>query len=141
MTHVLVPDTRKTVFRACIVVGDSRHAETTQFDMVKAFVVLAGLPVLPFRPSDKIDIVNVDFVADAIATLHQKENPQYDIYHLSSGRDSQTFREVTNALAAEQNKRGPVFMPLLERPFTAAVNASANWRGSLVHGASLMKVF
>ena len=41
--------------------------------MVKAFVFLAGLPVLPFRAKDKIDIVNVDFVADAIATLHQKK--------------------------------------------------------------------
>ncbi len=65
--------------------GDSRYAETTQFDMVKAFVFLAGLPVLPFRPTDKIDIVNVDFVAEAIATLHQKERPEHDTYHLSSG--------------------------------------------------------
>src|SRR3989454_2412880 len=141
MIRQLLPEVPLTIFRPSIVLGDSRYAETTQFEMVKAFVFLAGLPVLPFRPSDKIDIVNVDFVADAIATLHQKENSQYDTYHLSSGRDSQTFREVTNALAAEQNKRGPVFMPLLERPFTAAVNASANWRGSLAHGASLMKVF
>ena len=68
--------------------------------MVKAFVFLAGLPVLPFRPNDKIDIVNVDFVADAIATLHQKDSPQHDTYHLSSGRESQTFRELTTALAA-----------------------------------------
>ena len=85
MTRVLLPDTPKTIFRPSIVLGDSRHAETTQFDMVKAFVFLAGLPVLPFRPNDKIDIVNVDFVADAIATLHQKDQPQYDTYHLSSG--------------------------------------------------------
>ncbi len=64
-----------TIFRPSIVLGDSRRAETTQFDMVRAFVFLAGLPVLPFRPNDQIDIVNVDFVADAIATLHQKEQP------------------------------------------------------------------
>src|SRR5882672_6849560 len=89
MMHVLLPDTPKTVFRPSIVLGDSRHAETTQFDMVKAFVFLAGLPALPFRASDKIDIVNVDFVADAIATLHQKDRPQHDTYHLSSGTDSQ----------------------------------------------------
>ena len=75
----------KTIFRPSIVLGDSRHAETTQFDMVKAFVFLAGLPVLPFRPKDKIDIVNVDFVADAIATLASEREPQYDTYHLSSG--------------------------------------------------------
>ena len=100
MVHQLLPDVPKTVFRPSIVLGDSRHAETTQFDMVRAFVFLAGLPALPFRPADKIDIVNVDFVAGAIAALHQKDRPQYDTYHLSSGRESQTFRELTNALAA-----------------------------------------
>ncbi len=62
--------------------------------MVKAFVFLAGLPVLPFRPTDKIDIVNVDFVADAIATLHQKDDPQYDTYHLSSGRGFADFPRI-----------------------------------------------
>src|SRR6202790_3911249 len=111
MTRVLLPDTPKTVFRPSIVLGDSRHPQTTQFDMVKAFVFLAGLPMLPFRPTDKIDIVNVDFVADAIATLHQKDQPRYDTYHLSSGTGSQTFRELTTALAAAQQKRAPVFMP------------------------------
>ena len=141
MMRVLLPDTPKTVFRPSIVLGDSRHAETTQFDMVKAFVFLAGLPVLPFRPSDRIDIVNVDFVADAIATLHQKDQPRYDIYHLSSGTDSQTFRQLTAALAAAQNKRAPLFLSLAERPFTGSVNFLANRSGTLGKGASLMKVF
>src|SRR5262249_44856072 len=104
-------------------------------------VFLAELPVLPFRSRDKIDIVNVDFVADAVAALHQKENPQYDIYHLSSGRDSQTFRQITSALAAAQNKRGPVFVPFVEKPFTAAVNALSDSKSKLGHGAALMKVF
>jgi len=141
MTHMLLPDTPTTVFRPSIVLGDSRHAETTQFDMVKAFVFLAGLPVLPFRPTDKIDIVNVDFVADAIATIHQKDQPKYGIYHLSSGTGSQTFRELTTALAAAQQKRGPVFIPFLEKPFSAAVNFLANRSGALGKNASRLKVF
>jgi thioester reductase-like protein len=141
MARVLLPDTPKTIFRPSIVLGDSRHAETTQFDMVKAFVFLAGLPALPFRPSDKIDIVNVDFVAAAIADLHQKENPQYDIYHLSSGTASQTFRQLTIALAAAQQKRAPVFLPFTEKPFTGSVNMLSNRKGSLGYGASLLKVF
>jgi nucleoside-diphosphate-sugar epimerase len=138
---VLLPDTPKTIFRPSIVLGDSRHAETTQFDMVKAFVFLAGLPVLPFRPTDKIDIVNVDFVADAIATLHQKEQPQYDTYHLSSGNRSQTFRELTTALAAAQQKRSPIFLPFAEKPFAGSVSFLANRKGPTGHGASLLKVF
>ncbi|HVI08970.1 MAG TPA: SDR family oxidoreductase [Candidatus Binatia bacterium] len=141
MMRVLLPETPKTIFRPSIVLGDSRYAETTQFDMVKAFVFLAGLPVLPFRPNDKIDIVNVDFVADAIATLHQKPTPEHDTYHLSSGRDSQTFREITRALAASQNKRPPVFVPFAERPFAGSVNFLSNRQGALAKGASLMKVF
>jgi thioester reductase-like protein len=141
MMRVLLPDTPKTVFRPSIVLGDSRYAETTQFDMVRSFVFLAGLPVLPFRPTDKIDIVNVDFVADAIATLHQKDQPQHDIYHLSSGLESQTFRQLTTALAAEQNKRGPIFIPFLEKPFAATVNFLSGRKGPVGRGAGLMKVF
>src|SRR5690242_15390318 len=138
MVRELLPEVPRTVFRPSIVLGDSRRAETTQFDMVRAFVFLAGLPVLPFRPTDRIDIVNVDFVADAIATLHQKDQPMHDIYHLSSGSGSQTFRELTDALAAARQKRGPVFMPWLETPFSGTVNTLSNRKGSVGYGASLM---
>ena len=141
MVRELLPDVPLTIFRPSIVLGDSRYPQTTQFDMVRAFVFLAGLPVLPFRPHDKIDIVNVDFVADAISTLHMKAEPEHDTYHLSSGNDSQTFRELTRALAAEQNKRGPVFLPILEKPFASIVNTLANRKGPTGRGAALMKVF
>ncbi|HLB93523.1 MAG TPA: SDR family oxidoreductase [Terriglobales bacterium] len=141
MVRELLPDVPLTIFRPSIVLGDSRYPQTTQFDMVRSFVFLAGLPVLPFRPLDKIDIVNVDFVADAISTLHMKTEPQHDTYHLSSGNGSQTFQELTQALAAEQNKRGPVFLPVLEKPFASVVNTLAKRKGPVGHGAALMKVF
>jgi nucleoside-diphosphate-sugar epimerase len=141
MVRELLPDVPLTIFRPSIVLGDSRYPETTQFDMVRSFVFLAGLPVLPLRSRDKIDIVNVDFVADAIATLHMKQNPQYDTYHLSSGNDSQTFRELTKALAAAQAKRGPVFMPIIERPFGSLVDRLANRKSAVGQGAALLKVF
>jgi len=141
MIRRLLPEVPITIFRPSIVLGDSRRAETTQFDMVRAFVFLAGLPVLPFRANDQVDIVNVDFVADAIATLHQKAQTQHDTYHLSSGKESQTFRELTTALAAAQHKRGPVFVPALEKPFSGSVNALANRKGGIARGAALMKVF
>ena len=141
MIRQLLPEVPITIFRPSIVLGDSRKAETTQFDMVKAFVFLAGLPVLPFRPDDKIDIVNVDFVADAIATLHLKEQPQFDTYHLSSGKNSQTFRQLTVALAAADGKRPPIFMPFLEKPFSGTVNGLSNYKNKFSYDATLMKVF
>ncbi len=141
MIRELLPDVPRTIFRPSIVLGDSRRAETTQFDMVRAFVFLAGLPVLPLRPTDRVDIVPVNYVAEAVAALHQNERPAHEIYHLSSGTASQTFRELTGALSAAQKKRGPIYVPPLERPFTATVNWLADRGGGLGYGASLMKVF
>jgi long-chain acyl-CoA synthetase len=141
MVHELLPDVPKTIFRPSIVLGDSRFAQTTQFDMVRAFVFLAGLPVLPFRPDDRIDIVNVDYVADAITAIHSRDNPKYHTYHLSSGRDSQTFKELTHALAAAQHKRAPMFVPGLETPFSRTVDLLSGRKGTVGHSATLMKVF
>jgi hypothetical protein len=44
-------------------------------------------------------------------------------------------------LAAEQNKRGPVFLPVLGKPFGSIVNMLADRKGSLGRNAALMKVF
>ncbi len=141
MVRQLLPDVQRTIFRPSIVLGDSRRPETNQFDMVRAFVFLAGLPALPFRPAARIDIVPVDFVADAITTLHQKERPAHGIYHLSSGTNSETFVELTDALSKAQGKRGPVFAPSLEGPSSKMVNALAGRAGKIGGLATLMKVF
>lgn len=142
MIGELLPDVSHLIFRPSIILGDSRRAETTQFDMVRSFVFLAGLPLLPFRPNDKIDIVNVDFVAESLVALHQKAKPDHSIYHLSSGAMSQTFQELTDALSQAQDRAGPIYLPALERPFTSVVNFLANRRGSSIgYSASLMKVF
>lgn len=142
MIRELLPEVPFTIFRPSIVLGDSRHAETTQFDMVQAFVFLARLPLLALRPTDRLDIVPVDFVADSIVTLHQKAKPLYDTYHLSSGVSSQSCREITDALCAAQHKHRPIYVPLLLRPFNAGVNALANRRNtSIGRLAALLKVF
>ena len=141
MIRQLLPEAPKTIFRPSIVLGDSRRGETTQFDMVRAFVFLAGLPALPLRAKDRVDIVNVDFVADAIAALHVKEQTQYDTYHLSSGRESQTFKQITESLSAAQGKRGPIYLPFMEKPFDRTVNLLSNRKSPIGHGAALMKVF
>jgi thioester reductase-like protein len=141
MVRELLPEVPRTVFRPSIVLGDSRRPETTQFDMVRAFVFLAGLPVLPFRPADRIDIVPVDYVAEAIVHLHQKSNPAYEIYHLSSGTGSETFSQLTRALAQASGKMEPLFWPDLERSFSAVVSWLSSYRSGVGRGASLLKVF
>jgi thioester reductase-like protein len=141
MVRQLLPDVPRTIFRPAIVMGDSGRAETSQFDMVQAFDVLARMPVLPLRANDRIDIVPANYVGKAIVTIHQKPAPAHDIYHLSSGQGSQTYCEITDALAAAGGLRRPAFAPLLGRPFAHTVDWLAKRSGAVGHGASLLKVF
>lgn len=141
MIRELLPDVQRTIFRPSIVLGDSRRPETNQFDMVKAFVFLASLPVLPFRPNDKVDIVPVDYVAGAISRLHMKGKPEHEIYHLSSGQDSETYKELTRALAKAQGKRPPTFAPSLEKSTSGMVNFLSKRAGKAGKIATLLKVF
>jgi len=141
LVREILPDVPRTVFRPSIVLGDSRRPETTQFDMVRAFVFLGNLPVLPFRPGDRVDIVPVDYVADAIVFLHCKAAPEHEIYHLSSGVASQTFRQLADALAAARGAMKPLFWPELQPPFRALVERLSRRHDKLGFGASLLKVF
>lgn len=137
MVRELLPEVEKTFFRPSIVMGDSRFAATTQFDMVRAFCTLADIPVLPFDPNGRVDIVNADWVGKAIADLHMKKQ-KHQIFHLSSGRSSHTMGEITAAL-----NKPPRFMPALENPFGKVMNAlaSSKRKNTATLIGSLFKVF
>ena len=141
MVRELLPDVSRTIFRPSIVLGDSRHGETTQFDMARAFVILAGLRLLPFRPTDRLDIVPVDFVASSVVTIHLMERPQHEIYHLSSGAGSLSFQQITGHLARARQRNSPVYLPWLQRPFSGAINLLSKVGGGIGFGATLLKVF
>jgi thioester reductase-like protein len=141
MVHQLLPDVPHTIFRPAIVLGDSTRAETTQFDMAQAFHVLSRMAALPLRPQDRIDIVPANYVGKAIVTIHQREMPANAIYHLSSGTGSQTYREITDALAVVGGWRKPAYWPWLRGPFSATVDWLAKRGGAAGSGALLLKVF
>ena len=138
----LLPDVPRTIFRPSIVLGDSRRPETNQFDMVRAFVFLAGLPALPFRATDRIDIVPVDYVAGAIVeTAPEGTNRRTRFIIFRRARAPRHFRQLTDALAKAQGKRGPVYVPSLEGPSSKMINALAGRAGKIGGLATLLKVF
>jgi len=143
MLHEVLEDVPHTVFRPSIVLGDSRRGATTSFDMVRSFVFFAKLWALPLRATHRVDIVPVDYVADAIETLHQKERPEHGIYHLSAGANALTFLQITEALAKARDKSRPRFLPWLGPPFNGTVSTIARWfRGTaLGSAAARMQVF
>jgi len=141
MVHELLPEVDRRIFRPAIVLGDSTRPETTQFDMVQAFSVLQSFPLLPLKPTDRIDIVPANYVAKAIVTIHQKDQPRYPRYHLSSGTGSETYRQLTDALATAAHGGHPTYLPSLGKTFSGTVNWLSQKKSALGHGASLLKVF
>ena len=139
MVHELLPDVDVRVFRPSIILGDSRFPETTQFDMVRAFVWLAQLPVLPFNGTWRSDIVPANYVAQGVVNVHMKDNPLYDTYNLSSGVDSLTYRQIVDALDGKR----VAFVPKLEGSFTGLIDRLSNTprKWGMAPAASLMKVF
>lgn len=143
MLHELFPDVPTAVLRPSIVLGDSRIPQTTQFDMVRAFVMLARLPILPFDPSWRLDIVPADYVARGIVAVHMASSLEHRCYHLSSGVRSLTYREIVGSLRLHGRAMRHVFVPRLHGPFSRAVSSAADtprpW--GVAPAAALLKVF
>jgi thioester reductase-like protein len=139
----LLPGQRILIFRPSIVLGDARFPQTTQFDMVRAFVAIADLPFVPLRPDIRLDIVNADWVGRSIRKVFLDPSPTQSLWHLSAGASSPSAKEITRALVAGGAKRPPTFVPPLEAPFHLAVRAAARLpRENPLSGiGSLLKVF
>ena len=98
MVGELLGDVPHTIFRPSTVIGDSKRPVTSQFDMLRAFVFLARLPVIPLGKRSRVDIVSADYVSRAISTIHRNDAAKYGIYHLSSGTGSLTAGEMVASL-------------------------------------------
>ena len=141
MLQELLPTGSWLVLRPSTVLGDARRPETTQFDMVRAFVALARAPFLPVDPGLRLDIVPADWVGRAIARLHLEAAPRHARYHLSAGRGACTFGQVTAALERELGQRQPRFLPRLAPLASPAVLALGALPGPLRGIGALLQAF
>jgi thioester reductase-like protein len=85
------------ILRPSIVVGDSRSGWTAAFNVLywplRAFS--AGLlKVLPSTPEAPLDVVSIDYVADAIHALCESPGPGGETFHLTAGADAGTIGEL-----------------------------------------------
>lgn len=143
MLHELLGDIPHTVFRPSIVLGDSQRPITSQFDMLRAFVFLAKLPIIPLAPQARMDIVPADYVGKAIAAVHMSRAPKHDIYHLSSGQASLRAQEIVASLRLFGKPLRGRFVERLSTPTGAISNFLADTPRSwgLSKPAMLLKVF
>jgi long-chain acyl-CoA synthetase len=99
------------VFRPSIVVGERRSGWTASFNVLysplKAFV-RGALPFLPADRAAPVDVVPVDYVADAIcAIVDEPLIASGETFHLVSGRDATTVGGLTDSAADHLDRRPP----------------------------------
>lgn len=108
-----------TIFRPSIVVGDHRTGWTQSFNVLygplRAFA-RGAFAALPARRSAPVDVVSVDYVADAIFALAQARPGDGATYHLTAGDEALTVGELIDLSAERFDRPAPVsFPPVLYR--------------------------
>lgn len=100
------------VHRPSIVVGDSRTGKTGSWKVLYwPLKVLARgwLPIVPYDAEGRLDIVPVDFVADAIIALACDPRSVGRTFHLAAGpRRDTTLGELAGHLSARLGRRRPL---------------------------------
>jgi long-chain acyl-CoA synthetase len=110
-----MPELPIAVHRPSIVVGDSRTGRTGAWKVLywPLKVIARGwLPVIPYDPDCRLDIVPVDFVADAILALSADPSTVGGTFHLAAGpgRDT-TTGQVFPRIFAMLSRRAPIRVP------------------------------
>jgi nucleoside-diphosphate-sugar epimerase len=104
------------VHRPSIVVGDSRTGKTGAFKVLywPLKVIARGwLPIVPYDPEGRLDIVPVDYVTSAVLALSRDGATLGRTYHLAAGPG----RDITlGELAAHLSSRFGSRLPMRVRP-------------------------
>jgi long-chain acyl-CoA synthetase len=102
------------IFRPSIVVGERNTGWTPAFNVLysplKAFV-RGSLPAVPARRSAPVDVVPVDYVADAVFELAGERVDGTHTYHLVAGPRATSVGRLIELSARTVGQRQPVVIP------------------------------
>jgi thioester reductase-like protein len=125
-----------TIMRPSIVVGDRRSGWTSAFNVLywplRAFArgLFTAVPAVPSAP---VDVVSVDYVADAIHELCESGGGVGQTYHLTAGASASTIGEIA-ALASRYFRR-PLPRVLSPREFAALQGPGSDLQRSTLEGS------
>jgi len=108
-----------TIVRPSIVVGDRHSGWTASFNVLywpSRSLAKGAYPILPARRGAPVDVVSVDYVADAICALHRMPAAEGGTFHLTASEHASSIGELLD-LAVERFacRRPPLISPLLYR--------------------------
>jgi thioester reductase-like protein len=102
------------IFRPSIIVGEQDSGWTASFNVLysplKAFA-RGQLPLLPARRDTRVDVVPVDYVADAVFELVNSPGEPGETYQLVAGERSTTVGRMIDLSASLLRRRRPLVIP------------------------------
>jgi thioester reductase-like protein len=105
-----------TILRPSIVVGDRNSGWTAAFNVLYwplRALARGVFPAVPATPSSPVDVVSIDYVADAIHELcHDGDIGQ--TYHLTAGSQASTMGEIVSFASGYFHRPGPKLVPPAE---------------------------
>jgi nucleoside-diphosphate-sugar epimerase len=100
-----LPDLPLVIARPSIVVGHTKLGCKPSGSIFWVFRMALALKAFPCALDQKIDVVPVDYCADALYLLLTKPKLKYDSYHISAGEKySSSFAEIDEAIAIATGK-------------------------------------
>jgi thioester reductase-like protein len=149
----LVADARAqlpiTVLRPSIVVGEHDTGWTSSFNVLywplRAFA-RGAYSALPARRDAAVDVVPVDYVADAIFALSQSPEAEGSTYHLTAGAQASSVGELVDLATARFGRRAPrLIAPWLYRrlvhPLLVHVSRDRRRRSALERSKAFFPYF
>jgi thioester reductase-like protein len=94
MLNKYLPEEKILVVRPSIIMGDSKNAIPRSSVILWTLAAFNYLRLIPVNPLSKIDIIPVDYAANAITELLFVNKRSYSVYHISAGVDSATNSEL-----------------------------------------------
>jgi long-chain acyl-CoA synthetase len=103
-----------TIARPSIVVGESTTGWTTSFNVLygplRAFSA-GAYPVLPARRRSPVDVVSVDYVADAVTALARHPEAVGGTFHLTAGAQASSVGEIMALATGRFDRPAPRLVP------------------------------
>jgi thioester reductase-like protein len=110
-------DLPSTILRPSIVVGDRSSGWTSAFNVLywplRAFArgLFTAVPAIPTAP---VDVVSVDYVADAVHALCESDGGIGETYHLTAGAGASTIGEIAQLASRYFRRPLPRVLPPAE---------------------------
>jgi thioester reductase-like protein len=118
-----------TIVRPSIVVGERETGWTSSFNVMYGPMRAAAagaLQVMPGRHDGVLDIVTVDYVADAILALAASPTAQGGTFQIVAGDQAMTLGELSRLAARRFNQRPPRLIP--PRIYRSVLHPLMLWR-------------